>query len=162
IDFKHIFGKLGVRWLHTGGIFTALSDGTASVCKEALTAAKEAGTIVSYDLNFRSKLWSAAEAQKKTRDLVPLMDCLTGNEEDFPAVTGFKVEGIDEHNHDAPDTSAYQKKVEKVVKTYPNIKVVGTTFREEKSGLINNWAATLYVDGTFCESRQHKDLEIED
>ena len=63
IDFKKIFSQ-GVRWLHTGGIFTSLADGTAAVCKEALIAAKEAGTIVSYDLNFRSKLWTS---QKRSR-----------------------------------------------------------------------------------------------
>ncbi|HEY0009047.1 MAG TPA: sugar kinase [Tepidisphaeraceae bacterium] len=162
IDFKQIFGAQGVRWLHTGGIFTALSDGTAAVCKEALIAAKEAGTVVSYDLNFRSKLWSAAEAQKKTRELVPHIDCLIGNEEDFQTVLGFKVEGVDEHNLGALDTSAYKKMVERVVKTYPNIKVVGTTLREVKSGLINNWSAILYVNGVFYESRQYKDLEVED
>jgi 2-dehydro-3-deoxygluconokinase len=161
IDFKAVFAK-GVRWLHTGGIFTALSDSSAATCKAALAAAKEAGTVVSYDLNFRSKLWKASEAQAKTRDLVPYIDCLIGNEEDFQSVLGFKVDGIDEHNLGALDTSAYKKMVEKVVKTYPNIKVVGTTLREVKSGLINNWSAILYVDGTFYESRSFKDLEIED
>ncbi len=162
IDFKHVFGKEGVRWLHTGGIFTALSDGTAAVCKEALVAAKEAGTIVSYDLNFRSKLWSAKDAQAKTKDLVPYIDCLIGNEEDFQKVLGFEVEGVDEENLGALDTSAYKKMVEKVVKTYPNVKVVGTTLREVKSGLINNWSAILYVNGLFYESRQYNNLEIED
>ena len=161
IDFKAVFAK-GVRWLHTGGIFTALSDNSAATCKAALVAAKEGGTIVSYDLNFRSKLWKTSEAQAKTKDLVPYIDCLIGNEEDFQNVLGFKVEGIDEHNLRALDTSAYKKMVEKVVKTYPNIKVVGTTLREVKSGLINNWSAILYVDGTFYESRSFKDLEIED
>lgn len=162
IDFKDLFGKQGVRWLHTGGIFTALSDGTAAVCKEALVAAKQAGTIVSYDLNFRSKLWSAKDAQAKTESLIPYVDCLIGNEEDFQKVLGFKVEGVDEHNLGALDTSAYKKMVEQVVKKYPNVKVVGTTLREVKSGLINNWSAILYVNGTFYESRQYKDLEIED
>jgi len=162
IDFKTIFAKHGCRWLHTGGIFTALSDGTAAVCKEAVVAAKEAGTVVSYDLNYRSKLWSAADAQSKTKDLVPYIDCLIGNEEDFQKVLGFEVDGVDEDNLGALDTSAYKKMVEKVVKAYPNVKVVGTTLREVKSGLINNWSAILYVDGTFYESRSFKDLEIED
>lgn len=161
IDFKSVFAK-GVRWLHTGGIFTALSDHSAATCKTALQAAKEAGTVVSYDLNFRSKLWKAAEAQAKTKELIQYVDCLIGNEEDFQSVLGFKVDGIDEHNLGALDTSAYKKMVEKVVKTYPNIKVVGTTLREVKSGLINNWSAILYVDGTFYESRSFRDLEIED
>ena len=161
IDFKKVFGQEGVRWLHTGGIFSALSDGTAAVVKEALTAAREAGTIVSYDLNFRSKLWSSQKAQQVTRELVPNIDCLIGNEEDFQKVLGFEVEGVDE-NLSALDTSAYKKMVEKVVKAYPNIKVVGTTLREVKSGLVNNWSAILWHEGQFYESRRYNDLEIED
>src|ERR1700733_3738543 len=82
IDFKKVFSQ-GVRWLHTGGIFTALSEGTAAVCKEACQAAREAGTIVSYDLNFRSKLWSSTKAQEVTKSVIPYIDCLIGNEEDF-------------------------------------------------------------------------------
>ena len=161
IDFKSIFKDQGVRWLHTGGIFAALSDGTAQVCKEALSAARETGTIVSYDLNFRSKLWTSSKAQETTRQLVPYIDCLIGNEEDFQKVLGFQVEGVDE-NLSALDTSAYKKMVEKVVKTYPHIKVVGTTLREVKSGLVNNWSAILYSEGRFYESRRFENLEIED
>ena len=161
IDFNDLFAKRGARWLHTGGIFTALSDGCAAVCRQALVAAKEAGTVTSYDLNFRSKLWSAADAQRKTRDLVPHIDCLIGNEEDFQKVLGFDVEGQDEHLA-ALDTSAYKRMVERVVKAYPNVKVVGTTLREVKSGLVNNWSAILYVDGAFYESRRYENLEIED
>lgn len=160
LDFKRIFSQ-GVRWLHTGGIFSALSDGCAAVCKEALIAAKEAGTVTSYDLNFRSKLWSAQKAQQVTKEIVPYIDCLIGNEEDFQKVLGFEVEGVDE-NLSALDTSAYKRMVEKVVKAYPNVKVVGTTLREVKSGLVNNWSAILWHDGKFYESRQYKDLEIED
>ncbi|MGD0463365.1 MAG: sugar kinase [Tepidisphaeraceae bacterium] len=161
IDFKKLFKEQGARWFHTGGIFTALSDGTAATCKEAILAAREAGTIVSYDLNFRSKLWTAQKAQEVTRQLVGHIDCLIGNEEDFQKVLGFEVEGVDE-NLSALDTSAYKKMVEKVVKAYPNVKVVGTTLREVKSGLVNNWSAILYVDGRFYESRRFENLEIED
>jgi 2-dehydro-3-deoxygluconokinase len=161
IDFKTLFGQNGVRWLHTGGIFSALSEGTAAVVKEALVAAKESGTIVSYDLNFRSKLWSSQKAQQVTRELVPYIDCLIGNEEDFQKVLGFEVEGVDE-NLSALDTSAYKKMVEKVVKAYPNVKVVGTTLREVKSGLVNNWSAILWSEGKFYESRRYDNLEIED
>jgi 2-dehydro-3-deoxygluconokinase len=161
IDFKKIFSQEGARWLHTGGIFAALADGTAAVCKEAILAAKEAGTIVSYDLNFRSKLWSSQKAQQVTRELAPHIDCLIGNEEDFQKVLGFEVEGVDE-NLSALDTSAYKKMVEKVVKAYPNVKVVGTTLREVKSGLVNNWSAILWSEGKFYESRRYENLEIED
>jgi 2-dehydro-3-deoxygluconokinase len=161
IDFKSIFNEQGARWLHTGGIFTALSDGCAAVCREALQTAKEAGTITSYDLNFRSKLWSSQQAQRATKQLVPYIDCLIGNEEDFQKVLGFEVEGIDE-NLSALNTSAYKKMVERVIKSYPNVRVVGTTLREVKSGLVNNWSAILYVDGAFYESRRYDNLEIED
>jgi 2-dehydro-3-deoxygluconokinase len=160
IDFAKVFGQ-GVRWLHTGGIFSALSDGCAAVCKEAIIAARAAGTVVSYDLNFRSKLWSSSKAQSVTKELVPHIDCLIGNEEDFQKVLGFEVEGADE-NLSALDTSAYKKMVEKVVKAYPNVKVVGTTLREVKSGLVNNWSAILWHDGKFYESRRFDGLEIED
>lgn len=161
IDFAGLFHDKGVRWLHTGGIFTALSDHCAAVCKEAIMAAREAGTIVSYDLNFRSKLWSSQKAREMTRDLVPYIDCLIGNEEDFQKVLGFEVEGVDEHLSTL-DGSAYKSMVEKVVKAYPNIKVVGTTLREVESGLVNNWSAILWADGKFYESRRYDRLEIED
>jgi 2-dehydro-3-deoxygluconokinase len=161
IDFKKLFKEQGVRWLHTGGIFAALSDGCAAVCKEALVAAKEAGTIVSYDLNFRSKLWNSHKAQQVTGELAPYIDCLIGNEEDFQKVLGFEVEGVDE-NLSALDTSAYKRMVQKVVKKHGNVKVVGTTLREVKSGLVNNWSAILYHEGKFYESRRFDNLEIED
>jgi 2-dehydro-3-deoxygluconokinase len=161
IDFAKLFREQGVRWLHTGGIFTALSDGCAAVCKEAILAAREAGTIVSYDLNFRSKLWTSARARQTTKELVPYIDCLIGNEEDFQKVLGFEVEGSDEHLA-ALDTTAYKKMVEKVVQAYPNVKVVGTTLREVKSGLVNNWSAILWSEGQFHESRRFDNLEIED
>ncbi len=161
IDFNALFKNAGVRWLHTGGIFTALSTGCAQVCREALLAARAANTIVSYDLNFRSKLWTARKAQEVTKELIPYIDCLIGNEEDFQKVLGFEVEGADE-NLSALDTRAYKKMVERVVKTYPNIKVVGTTLREVKSGLVNNWSAILWHEGRFYESRRYDNLEIED
>jgi 2-dehydro-3-deoxygluconokinase len=160
IDFKSIFAR-GVRWFHTGGIFTALSDGCAAVCKEALRTARDAGAVTSYDLNFRSKLWSSDKARRVTKDLMPHVDCLIGNEEDFQKVLGVEVEGVDE-NLSALDTSAYKRMVESVVKSYPSIKVVGTTLREVKSGLVNNWSAILYVNGAFYESRRYENLEIED
>src|SRR3954470_18856659 len=81
INWKKLFQEDGVRWLHTGGIFSALSADTRLVVAEAIKAAHEAGTIVSYDLNFRSKLWSSQEAIATTKPLVPYIDCLIGNEE---------------------------------------------------------------------------------
>jgi 2-dehydro-3-deoxygluconokinase len=162
VDFDTLFARRGVRWLHTGGIFTALSDSAAEVVKEALVKAKTSGAITSYDLNFRSKLWASQKAQEVTKDLVHFVDCLIGNEEDFQKVLGFEVEGVDSENLGALNTAAYKNMVERVVAKYPNLRVVGTTLREVKSGLVNNWSAILWHDGKFYESRLFKDMEIED
>jgi len=161
VDWTRIFNHRKVRWFHTGGIFSALSDSCAEVALEAMKAAHQAGTIVSYDLNFRSKLWSSKKAIEVTKKLVPFIDVLIGNEEDFQKVLGFEVEGTDENLKTLP-VEAYKKMVKKVVSTYPNIIAVGTTLREVVSGLINNWSAIMYYDGTFYESRKFEGLEIED
>ncbi len=161
INFQKFFTESPTRWLHTGGIFTALSEGAAAVVTEAITAARQVGTIISYDLNYRSKLWKSAAAQAATKKLAPMIDCLIGNEEDFQNVLGFQVEGVDE-NLSSLDTSAYKKMVTKVVQAYPNLKVVGTTLREVKSGLVNTWSAILWHEGQFYESRRYENLEIED
>ena len=161
IDFTAIFTNSRARWLHTGGIFTALSEGTAGVVLEAVKAAKAAGTIVSYDLNFRSKLWSSKQAQAITKAIMPYIDVLIGNEEDFQKVLGFEVPGVDENLANL-NTSAYKTMVEKVVATWPSVKMVGTTLREVRSGLVNNWSAIAWCEGKFYESRRYEGLEIED
>jgi 2-dehydro-3-deoxygluconokinase len=148
--------------LHTGGIFAALSDGTRKVVAEAVKAAHEAGTIVSYDLNFRSKLWSSKEAIETTKPLVPYIDCLIGNEEDFQKVLGYDVEGVDVEKGGKLDTTAFKAMVNRVVKDYPNIKVVGTTLRGVKTALVNDWSAIMWHDGTFYDGPNFPDLEIED
>ncbi len=160
-DWKSLFGKKKARWFHTGGIFAALSDSCAAVTIEAMKAAHEAGTITSYDLNFRSKLWSSARAIEVTKSIVPYIDVLIGNEEDFQKVLGFTVEGADEHLKSLP-VEEYKRMVEKVVKAYPNIQAVGTTLREVVSGLVNNWSAIMYYDGQFYGSRRYENLEVED
>jgi 2-dehydro-3-deoxygluconokinase len=147
--------------LHTGGIFASLSDGTRKVVAEAVKAAHDAGTIVSYDLNFRSKLWSSGEAIATTKPLVPYIDCLIGNEEDFQKVLGYEVEGVDVEKGEL-DTSAFKAMVNRVVKDYPNIKVVGTTLRGVKTALVNDWSAIMWHDGTFYDGPSYPDLEIED
>jgi 2-dehydro-3-deoxygluconokinase len=161
VDWSRVFGTRGVRWFHTGGIFTALSDTCADVALESMRAAHAAGTIVSYDLNFRSKLWSSKKAIDVTKKLVPYIDVLIGNEEDFQKVLGFEVEGTDEHLKKLP-IEGYKNMVQKVVATYPNIRAVGTTLREVVSGLVNNWSAIMYYDGQFHHSRRYENLEIED
>lgn len=161
IDWRHIFETRGARWFHLGGIFAALSEGCAEVAKEAMQAAHEAGTVVSYDLNFRSKLWTSEKAIEVTKELLPYISVLIGNEEDFQKVLGFAVEGTDESLRRLPIES-YKSMVKRVVETYPNMQVVGTTLREVVSGLLNHWSAILCCDGEFFESNRYEDLEIED
>ena len=163
VDWNHIFKKRGVRWFHTGGIFTCLSDTTRQVAPEAIKAAKDAGTVVSYDLNFRGKLWSSEEAIKHTKPLVPYIDCLIGNEEDFQKVLGYEVEGTDENLKELP-IEAYKKMVRKVAADYPNLKVIATTLREVISASENNWSAILYwaEEDKFYQGPQFDRLVIED
>ncbi|MEX0776387.1 MAG: sugar kinase [Phycisphaeraceae bacterium] len=161
VDWNKLFNEQGVRWFHTGGILAALSESTRKVVTEAVQAAHAAGTIVSYDLNFRSKLWSSEEAIKTTKPLVPYIDCLIGNEEDFQQVLGYEVQGVDVHKGTL-DTTAFKRMVEKVVKDYPNIKVVGTTLRGVKTALVNDWSAIMWHDGQFYDGLSFPDLEIED
>jgi 2-dehydro-3-deoxygluconokinase len=161
VDWRRIFGQRKTRWFHTGGIFTALSDTCAAVAEESMRAAHEAGAVVSYDLNFRSKLWSSAKAIEVTKRLMPFIDVLIGNEEDFQKVLGFDVEGADERLAKLP-VEGYRKMVARVVAAYPSVKAVGTTLREVVSGLVNNWSAIMYYDGKFYESRRYEHLEVED
>ena len=161
VDWNKLFKQRGVRWLHTGGIMASLSTTTRQVVAEAVKAAHDAGTIVSYDLNFRSKLWSSKDAIATTKPIVPYIDCLIGNEEDFQKVLGYEVDGVDIDKGEI-DTKAFKKMVEKVVKDFPNIKVVGTTLRAVRSGLINDWTAILWHEGTFYDGIKFPGLEIED
>ena len=164
VDWKKLFVERGVRWLHTGGIFTCLSESTRKVAAEALKAANDAGTIVSYDLNFRGKLWSSKEAIETTKPLVQYIDCLIGNEEDFEKVLGYEVEGADVEGGGELPIEKYKDMVRQVVKDYPNLKVVGTTLREVISASENNWSALLYwaEDDTFYHGPTFERLILED
>lgn len=160
VDWKKLFAR-GVRWFHTGGIYAALSPSCAEVALEALKAAHEAGAVTSYDLNFRSKLWSAKEAMAATQKLLPYIKVLIGNEEDFIKVLGMKIEGVGE-DFKGLEVESYKKMVEQVVKTHPQVQAVGTTLREVVSGLVNHWSAIVWHEGKFYESRKYENLEIED
>ncbi len=160
VDWKKVFSN-GVRWFHTGGIFSALSPSCADVALEALKAAHEAGVVTSYDLNFRSKLWSAKEANAATQKLIPYIKVLIGNEEDFIKVLGMKIEGVKE-DFRGLEVDSYKRMVEQVVKKYPSVEGIGTTLREVVSGLVNHWSAIFWSEGKFYESRKYENLEIED
>src|ERR1035438_5784239 len=164
-DWDHIFGKVGTRWLHTGGIFAALSETTAALTIEAVKAAKKHGVVVSYDLNYRPSLWKTIgglkKAQEGNREIAKHGDVMIGNEEDFTASLGFKVEGVDEKLSHI-DSGAFKSMIETAVRVYPNFKVAATTLRRVISATRNDWSAILWHDGQFYESRKYPDLEILD
>ncbi|TAL00482.1 MAG: sugar kinase [Verrucomicrobia bacterium] len=164
-DWDHIFGKLGVRWLHTGGIFAALSDTTPQLVIDAVKAANKRGTIVSYDLNYRPSLWKSIGGQKRAqevnKEIAKYVDVMIGNEEDFTACLGFHVEGADE-NLLHIDVTAFKRMIETAVKEFPNFKATATTLRAAKTATVNDWAAIAWMGGKFYESRKYPDLEIMD
>jgi 2-dehydro-3-deoxygluconokinase len=165
IDWKKIFVEEGARWFHCGGIFAALSATTAELTCEAMEAANAAGTIISYDLNFRPSLWKSHGGTEKAievnRRIAKLVDVMIGNEEDFTAALGMRVEGLDEQLS-ALDPDNFKKMIQEAVSLFPNFRVVATTLRTAKTANINDWGAILYAGGEFCRARTRENLEIYD
>ncbi len=164
-DFDYIFGKLGVRWLHTGGIYAALSEQASETVVAAIKAAKKYGTVVSYDLNYRPSMWSAiggqAKAQEVNREIAKYVDVMIGNEEDFTACLGFQIEGNDANLKEL-NIDGYKKMINKAAETYPNFKVVATTLRTVKTATVNDWKALCWADGEIYLSKAYDGLEIMD
>jgi 2-dehydro-3-deoxygluconokinase len=166
VDWDHLFGDLGVRWLHTGGIFAALSESAAATVIEAVTVAKKYGTVVSYDLNYRPSLWKAiggqARAQEVNRQIARHIDVMIGNEEDFTASLGFEVEGVDE-NLSALEVDKFAAMIGKAAAEYPNFSVIGTTMRTVHTASINDWGAIAWSPSTGVVQATHRPrLEILD
>lgn len=165
IDWDYIFGKLGSRWFHTGGIFAALSDTTPDVVLEAVQTAKKYGTIVSYDLNYRPSLWKSIggqpRAQEVNKELAKYVDVMVGNEEDFTASLGFEVEGNDANLKEL-NLDGYKKMIDQVVRAYPNFKVVATTLRTVKTATVNDWSAMCWAGGKIYKANAYGGLEIFD
>jgi 2-dehydro-3-deoxygluconokinase len=164
-DWNHIFGKLGSRWFHTGGIFAALSDSTPELILEAVKAAREHGTIVSYDLNYRPSLWKnrggQARAQEINREIAKHVDVMLGNEEDFTACLGLEVKGLDAHISQI-DVAAFKQMIQTAVQAFPNFKVIATTLRVAKTATRNDWGAICWAEGRFFSATPRPDLEILD
>jgi 2-dehydro-3-deoxygluconokinase len=165
IDWEKIFGHEGARWLHTGGIFAALSETTPEVALEAMESAKRHGTIISYDLNYRDSLWKSIGGQERARavnrKLASFVDVMIGNEEDFTAALGFEVEGLDEH-HSKLEIENFRRMIERAAVEFPNFKVVATTLRNAKTATVNDWAAVCYLEGELYKSATRESLEIFD
>jgi len=153
IEWNNIFNK-GVKWFHSGGIFSALSNTTSEVIIESMQAAKKAGAVISFDLNYRAKLWSPIgglkKAQEVLRKIVSNVDVLVGNEEDLQTGLGIKGPGV--KSKSKFDTSTFFQMIEKVVEEFPNIKMVATTLREVKSANKHQWGAVLWYDGKQYET----------
>lgn len=166
VDWDHLFGDLGVRWLHTGGIYAALSGTAAETVVAAVTAAKRHGTVVSYDLNYRPSLWRAtggtARAQEVNREIARHVDVMIGNEEDFTAALGFEVEGVDEQIS-AIEVDAFAAMIDRVATEFPNFQVVATTLRTVRSATVNDWGAIAWSrDEGLVRATHRPGLEILD
>ncbi|MCL2447101.1 MAG: sugar kinase [Oscillospiraceae bacterium] len=163
VDWNHIFGELGARWLHTGGIFAALSASSAEVALEAIKAAKQHGTMVSYDLNYRPSLWKEhgghARAQEVNREIAQYVDVMLGNEEDFTACLGLEIE--DSNLHEL-NVAGYEKMLHTAAKAYPNFKVIASTLRGVQSATINSWSAIAWAGGEVYRGMSFDALEVLD
>ena len=161
IDWDALFGS-GVRWLHTGGIYAALSETSAETCVAAIQAAKRAGVVVSYDLNYRPSLWKSIggldRAREVNRAIAPMVDVMIGNEEDFTACLGFEVEsGLNDI-----EVGAFASMVRQVAETYPNLSVIATTLRDVISASRNGWSAIAWSPQTGVVESVHRELDVLD
>jgi 2-dehydro-3-deoxygluconokinase len=147
-DWEEIFAG-GVRWFHSGGIFAALSQTTGELIIEGMKAAKRAGAIVSFDLNFREKLWNIWGGEKKAAEvfarIVENADVLVGNEEDLQK--GLGIPGPEVAAKSKLDPSTFLGMIDKVVSKHPQVKVVATTLREVHSTNHHSWSAVAWIDG---------------
>jgi 2-dehydro-3-deoxygluconokinase len=152
-NWKEIFSN-GVRWFHSGGIFAALSESTGEVIIEAMQAAKAAGVITSFDLNYRAKLWNIwggpEQAQKVIRRIVENVDVLVGNEEDLQL--GLGIAGPKVTAKSKLDPSVFFGMIDQVTNRYPQIKIVATTLREVHATNHHSWGAVAWIDGKTYQS----------
>lgn len=166
VDFDRLFGDIGVRWLHTGGICAALSEESARTVLAALKAAKRHGTVVSYDLNYRPSLWKSIgghdQARRVNQEIAEYVDVMIGNEEDFTAALGFDVDGVDD-NFAALPIDGYHEMIERVAAAYPNLSVIATTLRSVHSASINDWSALAWSRDTgLIQATAREGLQILD
>ena len=166
VDWDDLFGRQGVRWLHTGGIFAALSDSTAEVAIAAAEAARQHGTAVSYDLNYRPSLWDQAggleRAREVNRRVVQSVDVLIGNEEDFTACLGYEVEGTS-RDLSRLAASGYGDMLRRASRDLPNLKVAAATLRTVHTATRNDWGALAWSRETgVVNATMRANLEILD
>ncbi len=147
-DWSAIFAG-GIRWFHSGGIFAALSETTSDVIIEGMQAARAAGAVVSFDLNYRAKLWNRCGGHKRALEvigrIVKNVDVIVGNEEDLQM--GLGIPGPEVASKSKLDPSAFIGMIDRVTEQHPHVKVVATTLREVHSTNHHSWGAVAWVDG---------------
>ncbi|MGD0891974.1 MAG: sugar kinase [Terracidiphilus sp.] len=158
-NWPEIFGAgNGTKSFHTGGIFAALSPSTAQVAVEAMDAAREQATLVSYDLNFRDSLWKSiggkAQAQEVNRELVRKVDLLLGNEEDFSAMLGVSIPGVSDDFAELP-IAGYEDMLRELASAYPNLKLIASTLRTAPTASRNAWGAIALYEDRIVHVPQH-------
>lgn len=153
VDWDRLFGTEGARWLHTGGIFAALSESTAETTLAAVRAAKRHGVVVSYDLNYRASLWSSHPdpdaARRVNREIAGLVDVLVGDEYAYASCLGLST---DETRSDPADSGPFDRLVGRLAAELPNVQVFAATLRDPVSASINRWGAVLWIDGQRYET----------
>lgn len=160
VDWSAIFGA-GVRWFHSGGIFAALSETTPELIIEAMQAAKNSGAVVSFDLNFREKLWNLSGGQERARQVIGRIlrnvDVLVGNEEDLQK--GLGIAGPEATATSKLDPGAFLGMIDRVLERYPHIKIIATTLREVHSSNRHDWGAVAWINGqTYMSSQCQLDV----
>lgn len=148
-DWRGIFAG-GVRWFHSGGIFAALSPTTAELIVEAMQAAKAAGAIVSFDLNYRAKLWNISGGHDRAVDvlgrIIRNVDVLVGNEEDLQMGLGIPGPEVAAKKSKL-DPGAFLGMIDQVTRKHPQVKIIATTLREVHSTNRHSWGAVAWIDG---------------
>ena len=159
IDWQSLLSRC--RWLHVSGITPALSPTLAQTVVEVFSIASQCKIHTSYDLNYRGKLWSAEQAQATNARIMPYVNVLIGNEEDFEKCLGIEAPQTG-RDYSSLDPESYKRVAREVVDRFGNIEMVGTTLRQAKTGLLNDWRTLLYDGQEFHLSRIYENLELVD
>jgi 2-dehydro-3-deoxygluconokinase len=161
IDWDDLFGREGVRWFHTGGIMAALSEDATEVVREAVTAARRHGTLVSFDCNYRPSLWKSRGGRQRSvevnRSIMPMVDVLFGHEGDLASSLGDDAQRPPWHTLETFATMA-----SRIAHEFPNLQVIATTVRRAHSANRNAWSAFAYANGQPYKGLRFDDLEILD
>ena len=165
IDWDGLFGREGVRWFHTGGVFAALALQTREVVLEAISAARRHGTVVSFDLNYRASLWNSLpdpEALRRAQaEIAGLSDVIFGDALGFETCLGFKTPSADP-GREPLDPANFEALAKACASAFPNLKVLATTLRDARTASRNDWSAALWAEGKVWRAETRTDLEIYD